>query len=122
MCSQEQADAFFSLAWKNLCFFSKMSGKCPAVVSDDDSHDHACTHLYLLAPGKVMKTWSLVGNGFFQFIQSFRTNEKFFFKQTTNKTSKYHMKDLLLFISLQENFYCLFFTSYKTTQKLQIAF
>lgn len=33
-----------------------MNGKCPAVVSDADSKDHACTHLYLLEAGKVIKS------------------------------------------------------------------
>lgn len=78
---------FFSLAWKK-SFFSKINGMCPAVVSDDDSQDHACTHTYLLAPGETIKTWNLVGDGFFYLIQSFETNEKFFFKQTNHRTSK----------------------------------
>lgn len=77
-----------------------MNGKCPAVVSDAYSKDHACTHLYLVEAGEVKKAWNLVGDGFFQLIQSSGTNEKFFFKQTNNKASKSSLKDLHVFISL----------------------
>lgn len=87
---------------------------CPAVVSDDDSQDHACTHTYLLAPGETIKTWNLVGDGFFYLIQSFETNEKFFFKQTNNKTSKSYKKKLTSFSLGKKHFLSIvyFVTSY----------
>lgn len=109
------------------CFLWKMNSRCPAVVSDYGCHGRACTLSYLLALEQVMKTPELMGAGFFHFIQSFGENKKSSSKQIKNKTSKSHMKDLLLFLPPSEKskpfcFKCLFFASYKTTQKLQIAF
>lgn len=72
------------------------------MVSDYGCHGRACTHSYLLALEQVMKTPELMGAGFFHFIQSFGENKKSSSKRIKNKTSKSHMKDLLLFLPPQK--------------------